>query len=120
LIKLSNIRLFRMGTVILPFNTVLLSYYLLFDENLISDVLMYGIDWVSGISLGFCALVSIWSFRKISSKNANKKWMYKLLKGNGSQVLDVMSYLKQIEELENDNKAIDREITDTDDHKTDA
>ncbi|MEL6538868.1 MAG: hypothetical protein AAFQ98_25860, partial [Bacteroidota bacterium] len=51
----------------------------------------------------FCVLVSYWLLQKISLKNVEKKWMYQLLRGNGSQVLDAIYFMKQISSLEQDD-----------------
>lgn len=110
LIKLSTIRLLRTGTLILPFNTILLGYYIIFGENMIGVIMLNGIDWLLTISLVFSMLVSIWSFRKLSPKNAKKKWMYKLLSGNGSQVIDAIYFMNQIRSMEKSDLVIKKEV----------
>ncbi|WP_271766008.1 hypothetical protein [Aquimarina algiphila] len=110
LIKLSTIRLLRVGTLILPFNTILLSYYIIFEENMIGVIIQNGLDWPLTFSLVFSTLISIWSFRKISPKNAKKKWMYKLLRGNGSQVMDAIYFMNQIRSIEKNDSVIKKTV----------
>lgn len=44
--------------------------------------------------------LAIWAHVKLSIKNADKKWMNALLRGNGSQIMDAMGFLKEIQEFE--------------------
>ncbi len=106
LIKLSTIRLLRLGALLLPFNTLLLGYYIITGRNLIEHVVINGVDWVTLVSFIFCALVSYWLIEKISLKNVKKKWMYRFLGGNGSQVLDAIYFMNQISSLEQDDLLI--------------
>lgn len=110
LIKLSTIRLLRTGTLILPFNTILLGYYIISGENMIKVIMLNGMDWPLIISLAFSMLVSIWSFRKLSPKNAKKKWMYELLRGNGSQVMDAIYFMNEIRSMEKSDLVIKKEV----------
>ena len=106
LIKLSTIRLLRLGALLLPFNTLLLGYYIITGRNLIEHVVINGVDWVTLVSFIFCALVSYWLIEKISLKNVKKKWMYRFLGGNGSQVLDAIYFMNHISSLEQDDLLI--------------
>ena len=37
---------------------------------------------------------------KLAPKNADKKWMDRLLRSNGSQITDAIAFLKEIEDFE--------------------
>ncbi len=102
LIKLSTIRLLRLGALILPVNTAFLGYYFVFGRNLLEDLLNHGINWLIGVTFASCLLISIWLYKKFNAKNAGKPWMYQLLRGNGSQIMDAIHYVKEVQSFEKD------------------
>lgn len=77
---------------------------------MIKVIMLNGMDWPLIISLAFSMLVSIWSFRKLSPKNAKKKWMYELLRGNGSQVMDAIYFMNEIRSMEKSDLVIKKEV----------
>jgi hypothetical protein len=57
--------------------------------------------WANGLLSVLVFLpAAIWVHIKLSPKNADKKWMNGLLRGNGSQVSDAMGFLTEIERFE--------------------
>ena len=44
--------------------------------------------------------LAIWLHKKLVPENADKKWMYNLLRGNGSQIIDSIQILEEIRNAE--------------------
>lgn len=101
-IKLVIIRYLRLGVWIFPlyFGFIILFFKLLFGI----DIVTHGDqNWIIG-NLIFSVVVfvplALWAHKKLSPVNAEKKWMNKLLRGNGSQITDALVLLDEIEEFE--------------------
>lgn len=101
-LKLAIIRYFRLGVWILPFSFVFIIVFfkVLFNLDIAAEADRNWIIWNQVIIIGLFLPFTIWAHRKLSPQNADKEWMNKLLKGNGSQVNDAIVLLKEIEEFE--------------------
>jgi len=97
-IQLTIIKYLRLAVWVFPlyFGFIILLFDLLFGV----DVVEVGSrNWIISnvvISAGIFLPAAIWMRNKLTPKNANKNWMKKLLRGNGSQVSDAVRLLEEI------------------------
>lgn len=101
-LRLTIINYLRLAVWIFPlyFCFVILFFYLPFGVDIVA---VGSKAWL--ISNGILSLVvflplTIWMHRKLRPENADKKWMQRLLKGNGSQVAEALHFLQEIERFE--------------------
>jgi len=106
-IRLATVKYLRLGIWIIPLS---FAFTILFFKAIFGvDIVAVGdTNWM--IANGVFSLVvfvplAIWLTKKISPKNAEKKWMNKLLKGNGSQITTAIDFLKEIESFEKEESA---------------
>ncbi|MGB3181747.1 MAG: hypothetical protein WBB45_10180 [Cyclobacteriaceae bacterium] len=104
-IRTAIIRYLRIGVWALPLNLafVVVMFQLFFGV----DIIRYGSDaWIMVqllISLFIMVPLAVWLHRKLAPENADKHWMYRLLRGNGAQITDSLTLLEEVASLE-DNK----------------
>lgn len=103
-IKLLTIRYLRLSVWIFPlyFGFMILLFDLFFGVDIVA---VGDVNWIiANLVFSVCIFIpaAIWMYKKLSAKNANKKWMNKLLGGNGSQIMDAVNFLEEIKTYEND------------------
>ena len=100
-LRLTIIKYIRLGVWIAPlyFAFVILMFKLAWNLDIVA---VGDSAWIqSNIVLSVLLVpAAVWAHRKLSAKNAEKKWMNRLLAGNGSQITDALSFIGEIEEFE--------------------
>ena len=101
-LKLMIIRTLRIVGWIFPFSFafMILFFKVLFNVDIVAKAPMDWVIWNLIIYLVLFVPLSLWIHTKLHPRNANKKWMHKLLQGNGSQINDAVDFLKEIEDFE--------------------
>lgn len=101
-LRLTIIRYLRLCVWILPLN---FGFIILFFK------VLWGVDivdvgntaWMIGnitFSLVVFVPLAVWLHRKLSPENAHKPWMNRVLRSNGSQITEALTFLKEIEKFE--------------------
>ncbi len=97
------IRYLRIGVWVLPLHLAFV--VLFFDLYFGIDIIQTGNQtWLISqflFSLLVMTPLAVWLYRKLIVANVDKKWMYRILKGNGSQLLDSLQLLNEIKDVEN-------------------
>ena len=101
-IRLTNIKYLRLGIWIIPlsFAFVILFFKVIFGVDIVA---VGNTTWIIAnavFSIVVFVPLAIWLTKKISPKNAEKKWMNKLLGGTGSQITTALSFLSEVEKFE--------------------
>jgi hypothetical protein len=97
-VKIAIVHFLRMALMILPFHMV---FIIVINDILFNVDIINLADPVWMILQTLILIIpTIWIYRNLSPKNANKKWVNWLLRGNGSQINEAENYIKEIEEFE--------------------
>lgn len=105
-IKLVIIRYLRLGVWVVPlyFGFIIL----IFKTILGIDIVEVGDPaWITAnviVSIVLFVPFAIWATLKLNPKNAEKKWMNKLLRGNGDQITYALEMIKEVNEFENEKE----------------
>lgn len=97
--KLTTIKYLRLGVWVFPlyFGFIILFFDLLFGVDIVA---VGDKAWIiSNIIFSILVFIpmAVWMHIKLSAKNANKRWMNKVLGGNGNQINDAMNLLEAID-----------------------
>ncbi|MDX1630171.1 MAG: hypothetical protein R3345_15785 [Fulvivirga sp.] len=100
-LKLVGIRYLRLLVWIFPLYMVfvVLFFKVIFGIDIVAVAETSWLLWQVPMMVLF-TVGALWAYNKLSPKNAEKPWMNKLLKGNGSQIADALVFLKEIEKFE--------------------
>lgn len=97
-VKLAMVYYLRMALMILPFYVV---FPTIFFEK------WFGVNFIETMDTTWLIvqplvliLPTIWIYRKLSPKNAQKKWLNWLLVGHGSQINEAQQFLQEIKKFE--------------------
>lgn len=103
-LKLTIVKYLRLSVWVFPlyFGFIMLIFDLFFGIDIVAKgdptwLLANGI-----FSIVVFIPMAIWMHTKLTTKNVNKPWMQKILGGNGRQVNDALSLLKEIEAYDKD------------------
>ncbi len=104
-LRLTSIKYIRLGVWIAPlyFTFIILMFKLLWNIDIVA---VGDSSWIQA-NIAFSILLvpaAIWAHRKLRAKNAEKKWMNRLLAGNGSQINGALSFIAEIKEFEKEEK----------------
>ena len=101
-VRLAILRYLRVLVWMLPFSFVfvVLFFKLLFGIDITAEAPLDWILWNIAICLVLFAPLSFWLYKKLNPKHAEEEWIYKFLKGSGSQISDAISFLKEIDTFE--------------------
>lgn len=101
-IRLIVVKYLRLASWILPFSFVfiILFFKVLFGIDIAANAPLDWVLWNITISVALFLPLTIWINKKLNTRNIDKKWMYSVLKGNGSQIIDSIEFLKEIERFE--------------------
>ncbi len=100
--RLAIIKYIRLGVWVFPLNFgfIILFFHFLFGVDIVA---VGDRTWIIG-NIIFNTIVfvplAIWAHLKLSPKNADKKWMNRQFRGNGSQITDAIKFLDEIEDFE--------------------
>ncbi len=101
-IRLMIIRYLRLGVWIAPlyFGFIILLFKLVWNIDIVA---VGNQTWIASnfiLSIGVFVPFAIWAHFKLSPKNAEKRWMNALLRGNGSQIVSALALTEEIERFE--------------------
>ncbi|MFA0961039.1 hypothetical protein AB9P05_04485 [Roseivirga sp. BDSF3-8] len=100
-IRTTMIGYLRLGVWLAPLH--LACVVLFFDLWFGIDIIMYGDKmWLVTqvlISVVIMLPLALYAHRKLIPENADKKWMQKLLQGNGTQIRDSLNLIREVEEM---------------------
>ena len=100
-LRRSIIRFLRIGAWILPLHLafIVVFFNLIFGINIAEVGNKVWLISQLVISIFIMIPLAVWIHRKLVPENADKKWMYNLLRGNGAQITDSIRLLEEIEDF---------------------
>ena len=97
-VKIAIVHFLRMALMILPFHMI----FIIVTSDILFNVDIIKVADPLWMILQTLVLIipTVWIYRNLSPENVNKKWVNWLLQGNGSQINEAQSFIKEIEKFE--------------------
>ncbi|SHK04986.1 hypothetical protein SAMN04488028_102618 [Reichenbachiella agariperforans] len=105
-LRTTIIRYFRVGVWVFPLymGWVIMAFQVFFGVDIIAVADQTWLYSQLGFTIVFMFPLALWMHSKLIPENADKKWMQRLLQGNGSQVAGAQAFLGEIREFEEEEQ----------------